>query len=1096
MPESLEVQLAVLAIAQDPASAELSAAQIVIEKAQAAGHRVVGRGVVGDDEDSIRAQLSDWVLRPEIDLVVVASDMDSEHVSTALRTLVTAPLPGFTDLFRWLAFQELGSSAMLSTAEAAQCGTTFVFVLPAGASAVDAAMEKLLLPQLDPKTKPRNLVGSFPRLKTKKPVSDAVPVVIPKEKTASGTGHLPRTPAARSGPNVNVIRADETRADLRPADVFAEGPTKPIDVAKLERQIALAEAESPNDAITKKTDLAKLMARATPSHDDGPVLQPPAARGPMAVAKPAEPKRITPHVTRAGANEQVTRIAPAPAAESRNDAVTRIASIAELPEEAKPTRVEQRTPYAASPIVVPRTPAKPAGQPPGDEDEDIWADVPKPQPPPVSTVPDRDEMAELAAMANEVMGAPIRGSHDDDDDDEKPTVASGRAPMHLPAAERVEKLDKKKPAVIAIPEAPPKKQPAIVVDTPPPVITKPAGLPAQPPGAKAIPSVRATPPAGVPARKPAIEMPAILPKAPPPQAATPAQGTPHAAPPPAAPPNAAPPHAAPPHAAPPPAAPPHAASPHAAQPHAGQPHAATPAPPHAASPHAASPHAAPPHAAQLHVGQPHAAPPAPHAAPPHAPPSKAATPAQGMPHAAPPPHAASHAAPPAPPKRTPPAGLPPLPPGASASAHDEAPTSVHGGPQLTPGTVQIPLATLKAQAAAAASKPEPEPIAATTSGELDLAALAAAAGVEPPVAAKPDRPKFINIPTEEIDVRDIVPASPKVSPAWSPGKKPTEELDVKDIVDAPSAAVPVARPRPPTAPPVTARAPARPAAIADDAPDTSGELPQGAFVYQKPKSGNGKWVALLLVLLVGGGGAAAWKFWPRGEQHPKLAGNEPGSGSGSGSAVVVEPQVTPPPVADPDAAEVAPPIDAAQEIEMDPVTHNPAPPPPHPTHPIGPRPPTPPQPAGSATPPTPPPGPHVSPEHASELEHAAPVPSGEPGCDEVSCVLDKYAQPCCERFKPKAPNVNPGGAADQLDRAAVRSGMEKVKPRVIDCGTQFPAKGTVKLNVTVSPAGRPTNVSVESAPDPQLGECVAAAVRKTSFATAAGETTFTYPFAF
>src|SRR5262249_55542091 len=159
----------------------------------------------------------------------------------------------------------------------------------------------------------------------------------------------------------------------------------------------------------------------------------------------------------------------------------------------KPTRVEQRTPYAASPIVVPRAPAKPAA--PVEEEEDIWADVPKPQPP-ASTVPDRDEMAELAAMANEVMGAPIRGS--DEEDDEQPTKHAARAPLNLPASEKIEKLERKKPPSVVIPEAPSKKPAALVVDTPPPVLAKPAGLPAMPPGSRPIPSVaRATPPAGV-----------------------------------------------------------------------------------------------------------------------------------------------------------------------------------------------------------------------------------------------------------------------------------------------------------------------------------------------------------------------------------------------------------------------------------------------------------------------------------------------------------------------------------------------------------------------------------------------------------------------
>jgi molybdenum cofactor biosynthesis protein B len=39
-----------------------------------------------------------------------------------------------------------------------------VFVLPGSTGAVKLALEKILLPQLDSRTKPCNFVGLFPRL--------------------------------------------------------------------------------------------------------------------------------------------------------------------------------------------------------------------------------------------------------------------------------------------------------------------------------------------------------------------------------------------------------------------------------------------------------------------------------------------------------------------------------------------------------------------------------------------------------------------------------------------------------------------------------------------------------------------------------------------------------------------------------------------------------------------------------------------------------------------------------------------------------------------------------------------------------------------
>ena len=78
----------------------------------------------------------------------------------------------------------------------------------------------------------------------------------------------------------------------------------------------------------------------------------------------------------------------------------------------------------------------------------------------------------------------------------------------------------------------------------------------------------------------------------------------------------------------------------------------------------------------------------------------------------------------------------------------------------------------------------------------------------------------------------------------------------------------------------------------------------------------------------------------------------------------------------------------------------------------------------------------------------------------------------------------------------VRAGIEPIKPRVIQCGEKAGVKGTVKISVTVSPAGAITAASVAATPDPALGDCVLAAMRNAKFGTSVNGASFTYPFAF
>ncbi len=241
---SVSVHIAILAVGKDAAPT-----QTISEVASKAGHQVVGRATVHDTQAAIRAQLQRWIDDANVDVVIVSGGMESDNAGAAVKPLVTQTLPGFTDLFRYLAFQEIGASAMLSNAEAAQCGSTFVFVLPASAGAVKAAMEKLILPQLDVNTTPKNLVSSMPRIRNSG--TDAIPVAIVKEKTASGQGLTPKMPS----PSAGIRAKSHTGANVVRRNDPDDPPTKPIDVAKLEAQIALSESSHTE---TKQVDLSKL----------------------------------------------------------------------------------------------------------------------------------------------------------------------------------------------------------------------------------------------------------------------------------------------------------------------------------------------------------------------------------------------------------------------------------------------------------------------------------------------------------------------------------------------------------------------------------------------------------------------------------------------------------------------------------------------------------------------------------------------------------------------------------------------------------------------------------------------------------------------
>ncbi|MCA9597316.1 MAG: molybdenum cofactor biosynthesis protein B [Myxococcales bacterium] len=139
----------------------------LVEALEGAGHVVASRALLPDDVDKLRAQLVEWIEDPNIAVVIAtggtgitARDVTPE----ALAPLVTKPIPGFGELFRYLSYADIGASTIQSRAEAALCKTTLVFTLPGSTKAVRLGLDKIILPQLDARTEPCSFAELLPRV--------------------------------------------------------------------------------------------------------------------------------------------------------------------------------------------------------------------------------------------------------------------------------------------------------------------------------------------------------------------------------------------------------------------------------------------------------------------------------------------------------------------------------------------------------------------------------------------------------------------------------------------------------------------------------------------------------------------------------------------------------------------------------------------------------------------------------------------------------------------------------------------------------------------------------------------------------------------
>lgn len=172
----LPVNIAVLTVSDTRTRADDRSGDRLVERGEAAGHRIVDRRIVRDDVAAITAVLREWIAQPDIDVIlstggtgVTGRDVTPE----AVRAVMDVEIPGFGELFRALSFQIIGTSTIQSRALAAVAAGTYLFALPGSPSACTDAWDGILVHQLDSRHRPCNFVELMPRLREHLPPGDA-----------------------------------------------------------------------------------------------------------------------------------------------------------------------------------------------------------------------------------------------------------------------------------------------------------------------------------------------------------------------------------------------------------------------------------------------------------------------------------------------------------------------------------------------------------------------------------------------------------------------------------------------------------------------------------------------------------------------------------------------------------------------------------------------------------------------------------------------------------------------------------------------------------------------------------------------------------
>ncbi len=162
------LNVAVLTVSDTRTRENDTSGDLVQERLETAGHKVVSRVILQDDVEKLRGQLRAWMADKNVEAVISTggTGLTKRDVTPeAFEPLFTKAIPGFGELFRWLSYEEIGTSTIESRALAGVADDTLVFCLPGSTGACRTGMDKIILPQLNSTTGPCNLTEMLPRIR-------------------------------------------------------------------------------------------------------------------------------------------------------------------------------------------------------------------------------------------------------------------------------------------------------------------------------------------------------------------------------------------------------------------------------------------------------------------------------------------------------------------------------------------------------------------------------------------------------------------------------------------------------------------------------------------------------------------------------------------------------------------------------------------------------------------------------------------------------------------------------------------------------------------------------------------------------------------
>ncbi len=163
---SSSLNIRVITVSDTRTEATDKSGNVLVERLQQAGHRLLAKLIIPDDVYQLRAAVSVGIADPHTQVIVTTGGTGftaRDNTQRALEPLLEVRIDGFGELFRHLSLAEIGSSTIQSRAFAGISNGTVVFCVPGSPGACRTAWDGIIAEQLDSAHKPCNFVDKLKR---------------------------------------------------------------------------------------------------------------------------------------------------------------------------------------------------------------------------------------------------------------------------------------------------------------------------------------------------------------------------------------------------------------------------------------------------------------------------------------------------------------------------------------------------------------------------------------------------------------------------------------------------------------------------------------------------------------------------------------------------------------------------------------------------------------------------------------------------------------------------------------------------------------------------------------------------------------------